>query len=62
MKRTTVVLDDRDQAMLHELCQVLRTSEMEAVRRSIRLAIQVLTWEGEVVLRLGNEEKYLMLV
>lgn len=60
-KRTTVVLDDEDQATLTKLAQVLRSSEMEAIRRSIRLARQVMQWQEEgkmIQLIVGDRERW----
>lgn len=38
MKRTTVILSDQDQEALSNISDKLQCSEMEAIRRSLRLA------------------------
>lgn len=64
-KRTTLVLDPADQTLLEEIATLLRTSDMEATRRSIRIAHKVLSWEREgqeVILRGGEIEQRLLIV
>lgn len=53
-KRTTIILDGADQIALRSVRELQRTSETEAIRRSIRLAHQLLSWAsegGEVILK-----------
>ena len=53
-KRTTVILESEDEALLASIKARLRTSEATAMRRSIRAMahlLDVLDAEGEVVIQ-----------
>jgi hypothetical protein len=53
MKRTTVILDERDQEDLKFIAGSLRTTETDAMRKSIRITKILLAWEsngGEIIM------------
>lgn len=37
-KRTTLLLSEKDQRLVKDLADILQTSDMEAIRRSVRFA------------------------
>jgi hypothetical protein len=58
-KKKTFVFDQTDLDMLENLSSLLRSSETEAVRRSIRLLALLRRWEdeeGEIILKAKNGE------
>jgi hypothetical protein len=64
-KRTTVQLDEQDQETLKELARRQRLTEMESIRRSIRLANDLMAWQesgGEIVLQRDRERERLRFV
>jgi hypothetical protein len=61
-KRTSVVLSDADQIALREVCDLQGgISETEAIRRSLRLAAELLTFSkkdgGRIVLEKGKDRE-----
>jgi hypothetical protein len=62
-KRTTILLDPEDQQALQDLKTLQRTTDMEAIRRSIRIARQLIAWQkagGDIVLEKGKDRTRLM--
>jgi hypothetical protein len=58
-KRTTVILDDDDQASLQQVAELMKTNSTEAIRKSIRIAEMLLLWEstgGEIIVGIGNDQ------
>lgn len=63
MKRTTVVLNDQDEEVLKKVTEKLGTSDMEAIRRSLRamaLLLELEEQEPVVVLREHGQDIRLM--
>ena len=56
-KRTTVVLDPKDAETLTRLAQRMECSEMEAMRRAIRLTEKLVTFKGRVMLERGRKRQ-----